>query len=445
MLLAAATLGKVRPQDDFYHSVNEDWIASHPIPADKSSVGIFDGIKVEVDSQIKSIFKDLLKLPKGESLAAELYASGMDSEALEKSGISPIKAFADQIMAPKVDLETVIYLFQRNGIPSGLFNIGAESNKLNTSQVVLSLDQPSLTLPEKSYYFEDEYQEIREHAQTAIENILNASDYPVTDYKSAAKLVFEFESRLANASMSTEELDHSYTVSNMVLLSDLKALTPNFNWDSFLNKIGVNVSVVSTGNSEYLKFLFQILQGTDQSTLKLYLYYSLVKFAAPYLNGEMVESNFAFEKIFSGKKSPSSREKLVAEAVSSSLPDEISKLYVKSHFAPEEKAAALEMVQYIIESYRERITNNDWMAAETKEKAILKLNNMNVKIGYPDQWIDYSSLNGKITRDQSYFQNILIASAFDFDRRMKTVGEDTPRWEWFMSAFTVNGIYQLII
>ena len=438
----------VKPGEDFFTYANGNWVKNTTIPEDKSRYGSFDILQEENNAVLKRIFEKastMKKKPKGSSWqkVGDFYASGMDVEAIERKGLEPLKPELERIgsISSTSDLLNVIPSLHSIRV-SPLFGIYAGQDRKNTTQIVLNLSQGGLGMPDRDYYLSDDNRsrEIREAYQNHLEKtymLLGASN---DEAKQMASNVFALETRLAQVSYTRLERRDPNLTYNKVSLDEMQQLSPNLDWNSYFAGIGVDVpSELIIDNPAFFKEISAMIAEVPVNNWKDYLTWNLISRYSPYLSSAFVDQSFDFYgKVLSGNEVNKPRWERVAGAANMVLGEVVGQIFVEENFPPEAKEKMTELVTNLKVAFRERMQNLTWMSDQTKERALAKLEAINVKIGYPDKWKDYSDLD--IVSD-CYAQNIKNGLAFGFRQNMDKVGKPVDRTEWFMTPQTVNAYY----
>ncbi len=437
----------VKPGDDFFEYANGGWIKAHPIPPEYARYGSFDEIQERKEKQLKTIVLEAAakkNAPKGslEQLIGDFYASGMDTAKIEKDGLTPLKPeleLIDKIADRKALLKEIARL-NLYGIYPGFIFYAAPDEK-NSSMTIANLYQGGLGLGDKDFYLSDDARskQLRTEYVKHARNIFKLMGYKTEEADAAAKKIMELETNLAKVSRSRVDLRDPLANYNKMPLEKCQKLTPNFDWNEYLSQIGVKIDEINVGQPDFLKGYDAQFAETPLETWKEYLKWNLISATAGNLSSDFEKEHFHFYgTVFSGKKKQKERWKRVLAETSGSLGEAVGRLYVRKYFPPSAKARMLELVGNLKKSLADRIKNLSWMSDETKAKALEKLNAMNVKVGYPDKWIDYSKVD--ISRD-SYLRNALNAAKFNVRRELNKIGKPVDRKEWGMTPQTINAYY----
>jgi len=438
----------VKPGDDFFRYANGNWLKNHPIPAEYSIYGSFEALKEENDKQLKTIMEDAVadKTAKAGSITqkiADFYSSGMDSAAIEKTGINAVQPELDKIDALKnpSDLFNLAAYFHSSGIFPLFYFFPGQDDK-NSEKIIVQLYQGGLGLPDRDYYLsaDDRSKEIRKEYIKHISRTFELAGVVKEQAVKDAETIMGIETQLAEASSTRLELRDPIKNYNKADLAGLKKAAPQFDWDKYFD--GVKLKATTEINIGQPKFFAQMAKMTSVIPIdqwKLYFKWHLLHEASPYLSSAFEQEEFSFySKVLSGVKEMQPRWKRVLNTTSQSLGEAVGQLYVEKYFPPEAKKRMLDLVNNLKDALKSRIEKLSWMGTETKKAALEKLAKMNIKIGYPDKWIDYSTLT--VTRD-SYYQNLLAAARFTFNRDVNKIGKPVDRTQWDMTPQTVNAYY----
>jgi putative endopeptidase len=437
----------VAPGDDFFQYANGGWMKANPIPAEFSRFGAFDEIMERNYDQLKDIMESASSktdAKKGslDQLIGDFYASGMDTAKIEKAGITPLKEELELIDNIKNvnDIQKEIAHLNLYGIFPG-FILYAGQDEKNSEQVIANTYQGGLGLHDRDYYLSDDPRsvELRKEYLKHLAKMFELMGENEKTARDAAGRIMQFETSLAKASRTRVDLRDPVANYNKMSISDCQQLTPAFDWKRYLVDLNLNVHEINLGQPEFLTRVSELLEAAPIEDWKLYLKWNLVSDMAPYLSSDFVDENFRFYgTVFSGKEKLRERWKRVLATTSGNLGEAVGQLYVKKYFPPEAKEKMLTLVSNLKKSLGSRIAQLEWMGKTTKDEALNKLAKMNVKIGYPNKWIDYSKV--EISRD-SYVRNILNTSKFLMQRDLNKIGKPVDREEWHMTPQTVNAYY----
>ncbi len=438
----------VKPQDDFYRYANGTWLKNNPIPADRSIWASFSEIDERNQTNLRAICERVAAKTDGatpiEKMVGDFYASGMDEAAINAAGAKPLQSELDRIAAIKTpaDVLKVIAHLQSLGVACG-FRFGSSPDLKQSDREIASLGQGGLGLPERGYYFNDDEksQKIRQQYVAHIVNLLALAGEPRESATVSAQAVLTLETKLAANSLARVQLRDPYRSYHKMKVAEAAAKTPGIDFALVFAERGAPAfDDVNLAHPEFFKGFEVALNTVPVSDWQAYLRWHLVRHAAPYLSEAFVAEDFAFNgKILTGTTEQKPRWKRIVGVVDGEIGEALGQLYVADYFPPEAKARMAKLVEDLRASLHDRIAALEWMDAPTKEKAQAKLAAFGVKIGYPEKWLDYSSV--KIARDD-FFGNVLRADAFEVARRLKRIGGPVDRKEWGMTPPTVNAYYR---
>jgi len=437
----------VRPGDDFFTYANGKWMEKHPVPDIYSSYGAFTELFEENEIAIKEIImnasKDKADKTADEQKIGDYYASGMDTVKIEELGFSVIKEELDNIVAMKTkeDVAKMVAFMSRNGY-SSLFYIFSGQDQKNTERIIANFYQGGLGLPDQSYYHSDDpmSEGLRAGYLAYIQKLFELTGNSPEAAKEAAKNVMNIETALAKTSNTRLENRDSEKTYNKIDVEELMKISPNFAWKAYFEAVSLpNPGDINVMQPKFIKGMSEIVKNNDVSLWRDYFTFKLLNSCASSMSKDFEEARFDFYgRTLSGTKVMEPRWKKMVNNTSGALGESVGKIYVANYFPPEAKERMVILTSNLKVSLGNRIKNLDWMTSETKEKALEKLAAMNVKVGYPDKWIDYSALE---ISPNDYMQNIKNASIFAFNLEMAKIGKPVDRLEWGMTPQTVNAYY----
>ena len=435
----------VRPQDDFYRHVNGAWLKNTPIPADKASYGGFTQLRDDSEAKLRAIIEESANKPNktagtDEQKVGDFYASFMDEAKLETLGLKPLEAELARIDAIKSTAEIPALMAHRfrMGINTPFAGYVNQDDK-DPTQYIVYLFQSGLGLPDRDYYLLDEakFKDIRAAYLTHIGKMLGlAGD---KDAAKNAKAIMALETALAKKHWTRVDSRDSDKTYNKFEVAKLDTLTPAFKWQEFLSGAGISSPALIISQPSAFQGFSEQLNKTPLAVWKTYFKWHLIKDTAPYLSKSLVDENFGFYgKTLRGVQEIRPRWKRAVEAVESSLGESLGKIYVAKHFPPEAKARMDQLVRNLTKAYEQSIQGLDWMSAETKQQALVKLAKFTPKIGYPSQWKDYSTLT---VAPDDLVGNLWRSAEFEHVFHTRKLGKPIDRQEWFMTPQTVNAYY----
>lgn len=437
----------VSPGVDFDTYANGGWKQRNPLPDEKSRHGSFDKLADESEKQIKELFQQIAtsSYEDGtiEKKIADFYASGMDTTQIEAAGLQPIQPFLDEIKAlnNKNDFKHLLAEWQGTGL-NPLFGIYGDADQKNSVLKVAYLYQGGLGMPNRDYYLnsDERSKEIQDKYRTYIASNLELLGYDVEAAEAAANDIYGIEEKIAEFSMSMLDRRDPYKTYNKMDLDQLQKISPNYDWKAYFSTIGLaKPGDFIVSQPDFFKGLDKLIAKTSLDDWKTYLEYHVISSCSSYLPAEVVDLSFEFYgKTLSGSLVQRPRWKRVQGATNGALSEAVGQLYVKEYFPPEAKERMLKLVENLRKSLAQRIEGLDWMTSTTKEKALAKLDAITVKVGYPDEWKDYSGLT---VGTDSYLANSLAANRFEFEEMVSKINKPVDKGEWMMSPQTVNAYY----
>ena len=435
----------VRAQDDFYRFVNGSWLANTPIPDDKSNYGSFSQLEDQARAQLRVIIEAAAKTPArpGTDMqkVGDFYRSFMDTEAIKRVGLTPLNdeiARIDAISTPD-DLLAYFGHAQKSGGGS-TFNLWVNQDAKASTEYIVYVNQGGLGLPDKSYYENDDekFVRIRDEYAAHIARVLGLAGVGKAEEKAA--YIMALETALASHHWERVRNRDRNAVYNKLTLSEADARMPGADWTRVLGAAGIKgEDAFIVRQPSYFEAMVGLAQSIPLEQWRAYLYWHALRAASPYLGEDYVEENFNFYSgVLRGIEQNRPRWRRGVAAVENALGEVVGRLYVEQHFRPEAKARMEELVENLREAFRVSINDLEWMSPQTKIEAQAKLAKFTPKIGYPDEWKDYSRLEVKPDR---LLENVLNSNFVEYNRMIQKLGRPIDRNEWFMSPQTVNAYY----
>lgn len=437
----------VSPKVDFYQYACGGWMEKNPLTPEYSRFGSFDKLAEDNREQLRVLIEDIASktADKGaiEQKIGDLYNMAMDEAKLNSDGYAPIIPALNRIAAiqDKAELSTLIPDLMLSGTTS-YFQVYVDADPMNSSQYLLQTYQGGISLGEREYYIDtdDHTTEIRNQYKQHVKKMFELTGHTPELAQKNMEDVLRIETRLAKAAYDNVELRDPYANYNKMTIDELQKIVPAINWNDYMSALGLNVNELSVSQKESLVEVGRIIESEPLKAQIAYIQWKLIDAAASDLSDDLFNQNFEFYgKILSGKEEPSPRWKRAVSTVNGVLGEAVGQMYVKQFFPPAAKERMLGLVKNLQVALGERIDALDWMGEETKVKAHEKLNSFHVKIGYPDKWRDYSSL--EINPEASYYENLKHASKFEYEYMLAKAGKKVDVDEWLMTPQTVNAYY----
>jgi putative endopeptidase len=426
----------VAPGESFYRYANGNWDRTTEIPADRSNYGMFITLDDLSRERTRTIVEEAARRPG--SRIGDFYASFMDEAAVDAAGIAPLRPTMARIqaIADRSDWAAEAGRLFRQGV-NAPFNGFVNSDDRIPTEMIARLTQSGLGLPDRDYYLRDDAAlvEKRNAYQAYLAQLLTLAGEPNAAARAAA--VVAFERQIAQVHWTRVDNRDDEKTYNKWARADFERNAPGFDWNRYFEVTGLagqrNILVSQpsafTGTA-------RIVSETPLPVLKDYMLLRLMDNAAPYLSRPFVDAHFTFRgTVLNGTPRNEDRWKRGVTLVTQAIPDDVSRLYVERYFPPEAKAAADALVRNVIAAMDRRLASLSWMAPETRARARAKLAAFTPKIGYPDRWLDYSSV--RISRT-NLLQNIVNATEFEYQRNLNKLGRPVDRREWGMTPMQVN-------
>jgi endothelin-converting enzyme/putative endopeptidase len=374
----------------------------------------------------------------------DFYGACMNEAVVNRRGLTAIQPQLDAITALR-SVHDLAPLVGKLTLPNGetiLFGAGSTQDPDDSEQQIADLAQGGLGLPDRDYYTNDDAKskEIREKYMLHVQEVFALlGDAPDVAAKNA-QIVMRLETALATASWTRVEMRNPYNLKDKIDMAGLEQLAPEFDWPSYYRTAAYpRFQIVNVESPKFFKQAGALLKSEPLDNWKTYLRFHVANAYSPYLSQPFVDENFSFNLAYlRGAKEQQPRWRRCVQYTDNNLPEALGQAYVARVFSPELKAQALDMVNRIEAAMRQRIEQLDWMSPETKKQALIKLEGIRNKIGYPDKWRDYSSI--KLTQDD-FAGDLERAGSFELHRQINKVGQPVDHGEWAMSPATVDAYF----
>jgi len=437
----------VKPGDNFFEYANGNWIKNNPIPAKETRWGSFGMLNQANTDRLLALLKQVSKTrhPKGslEQRVGDLYASAMDTVAIEKLGYEPIKPELERINKIS-DLNGVISeaVFERtHGEGDPLFRFGVGADEKHPNKNIANLNQGGTTLPDRDNYLKvnPRNQKIQDAYKQYIVNLFTLTGASEDAAVKNASTIFNIETALAKAQMSRVEMRDPHVTYNKFSVADFSKTTPHLNWVTLMPQMKVaGQDTLLVGQPGFFKAEDALLASTPVDDWKVYLKWSILKGSAGALSSPFVNADFAYTAALSGQKVQTPRNERMSRLVDRSIGELFGQLYVAKYFTPAAKAYMVNLVNNLKVTLGERIKKLDWMSDETKQRALKKLAAFGIKIGYPDKWQTYPGL---LIERNDYFGNLKRISEWRYNYQTSQINKPVDKKRWGMTPPTVNASY----
>ena len=430
------------PQNDFYQYACGGWMAANPLTAEYARFGSFDKLALNNLEQVNGLIQEIAAAQHEqgsvEQKIGDIYNLALDTARRNQEGIAPLQKTLQEIQA--IQSRDELSKLLGASMEYGLFAMYVDADAMNSSMNIMNEYQAGFALGEKEYYLDQDEQtlKIRNAYEQHVAQMFRLFGLP--EPEKAAKTVLRMETRLAKAAKSNVELRDPIANYNKMSVEDLQKLVPQLNWAEFFTALEVELDSVNIGQVAHLQEVGKMLADEPLEDIKTLFTWQAIDGAASYLSDEIYMQNFNFYgKVLSGREEPSPLWKRAVGIVNGTLGEAVGQMYVKKYFPEENKQRMLDLVHNLQASLGERIQALDWMSDETKAKATEKLQAMTIKIGYPDEWRDYSALD--IDSKVPYYENLQRAAKFEQAYSLSYLGKPVDKKKWYMTPQTVNAYY----
>ena len=435
----------VDPCVDFFTYSCGGWIKKNPIPPDQSSWETYSKMQDENLGRLRGILEAAsVSDPNRNAVNQKIgdyYASCMNEKAIDAKGADPLKPSLERIakIGNKAEIADVAAAMIEENV---LFHFDSIQDFRDANQVIADVDQGGLGLPDRDYYTKTDAKsiELRKQYVAHVQKMFELLGDKPEDAAAEAQTVMRIETALARGSMTRVERRDPKALDHKMTSAELEKISPQFHWQVYFARVGVpSLASLNVTAPVFFKTLSEVLEKENLADWKIYLRWHLVHADANFLSARFLNENFAFYgKTLRGQQELQARWKRCTESVDRNLGEALGQAYVEKYFSPEAKQEALKMVKEIQMAMDQDINNLAWMSPATKQQALVKLQGMANKIGYPDKWRDYSKL--EVVRGDE-LGNVERARTFEFDRQLAKIGKPVDRGEWDMTPPTVNAYY----
>jgi putative endopeptidase len=437
-----------QPWEDFYGYANGGWLARFELPPDRPRVYVFTLLADQNREKLHEIAENAAHdkaAPKNSirGLVGTFYRSGMDEKRIEEAGARPLQDEFDRIAALRKPEDLLPFLARLHSYEiSGGFGFHAMPDAKNSTRMIAAFSQGGLSLPDRDYYLKEDARskQIRaafvEHVQKMLQLLVDAPDSAARQ----AKTILDLETRLAKVSRTRVALRDPHRNYHLMTVAAMEKETPGVSWQPYFQALGLNaLKEIDVRQPEFLQELGPMIRAVPLDDWKVYLRWHLLDNCAAELSAPFVKEDFHFHgTVLQGIPRDRPRWERIVDTTDQLLGEALGQLYVAREFPPEAKARAEKLVYNVKQTLRERLSQLEWMSPETRKEAVKKLDAMQVKIGYPNRWRDYSGLT---LNEDVYVKNVLAAKAFDRRYELSKIGKPVDRNEWHMTPPTVNAYY----
>ncbi|HHE6469150.1 TPA: M13 family metallopeptidase [Providencia rettgeri] len=435
----------IQPGNDFYRYVNEDWINKAQIPTGMPRINSFVELYLNTEKHIQSIINQLQQIPENKLTHNQrnirnLYLSYLNEAAIEQAGTTPIKSDLDAIAKAK-NHHDISQLMTQPDYKS-LISYWVDLDAKAPDTYVLYIGQGGLGLPNRTYYLDDtpQMEDIRKSYIAYIATMLELAGEKNVQPK--AQKIFDLEKAIATVHWSPEARRDTIKNYHAMSLADMKKYTQGFDWTSFITSRKLTdkqLEKIIVETDSAVEQTAKIFASTPVSTLKDYLTFQYISEHARYLNQTIADAQFDFySKKLNGIEKQRTRQERALQTVNSLQGEPLGQIYVEQYFDPQAKEKIKDLVSYVRGTFNSRLKVNDWMDEPTRQEALKKLEQFTVKVGYPDQWNDFSTINLK---PDSLLDNYKQVLAWSYDDMIGKIGQPVRQWEWGMTPQTVNAYF----
>ena len=436
----------VAPNVDFYQYATGGWQARNPLKPEYSRFGSFDVIAENNQKRINDLFQEMTKIEAApgsvEQKISDLYKMGLDSVRLNAEGAAPIEAGVRELLSlTDRDRLTEAVARLHHTVANPFFGVGVQADLMNSDVNALYISQSGLTMGDRDYYLEPENENIRMAYKEYLKKIFRLAGLPEADIDKAVAGVLSIETKLAEKNWSSVELRNIPAMYNPTKKADFEKAYDAIDWAEYYKTMGIGdfeTIIVTTPSA--IAAANDLMKNAPIEELRYYLAAQYINAAASYLSDDFINASFDFfGRVMSGKQEQKPRWKRAMSVPNGTLGEAVGEMYVAKYFPAEDKARMTELVKNLQKALSQHIAALDWMSDATKARAQEKLSAFTVKIGYPDKWKDYSTL--EIDPAKSYWENIVGANEWYTADNIAKLGKPVDKDEWHMSPQTVNAYY----
>jgi len=439
----------VDPCVDFYAFSCAGWMARNPIPPDEGAWSVYAKLESDIERHLWGLLQTAADPSSARSLVqaqiGDYFAACMDEARIESLGSTPLQPALTSLEAVKDRAGLAAWVAEQHLAARSrriLFGFDSEQDARDATQVIAAVYAGGIGLPDRDDYLDPDpkAKEQRQKYQQHIVRTLQLLGDDTATAEATARMVLDLETTLAKATLTRVEQRDPYKIYHRLSLQKLSALSPTFDWKTYLATSGIpGTKVLNVSQPKFFQALDRELKRRPLGDWKKYLRWQLANVNARYLSRPFVEEDFDFHgKVLAGTEQIAPRWKRCVRWVDRDLGEALGQVFVQKNFSPEIKAKTLAMVLGIEHAMEEDLQTLAWMSPPTRVRAIEKLRAMANKIGYPDRWRDYSTV--RLARDE-FFGNVARSVQFEATRQLGKIGRPVDRGEWDMTPQTVNAYY----
>lgn len=440
----------IKPTEDFYRHANGTWLKEHEIPSDRPSDGAFYKLRDEAEEHIHTIVESLdpASADAEEQKLAALYSQFMDEEAVEALGAKPLApdfALIDQAET-HAELAVTMGKLATTGV-GGILEAIIDADMNDPARYTVFTYQSGISLPDEAYYREDQYETVRQGLVTYLNKAheIISADAQFEGWAGAVGEAFgadvlAFETKVASHHWDNVKTRDAVASNNPTTFSKFAESSGNYPWTAWWEATGLPTAgdtPVNVRQPSYVEAIPSLWNDTALETLKKWAYAKVIQARSAYLAKAFVDNGFEFNRLLTGATEQRPRWKRGVSFVEGAMGEALGKKYVAKHFPPEYKQQMNKLVEHLLEAYRRSISQLEWMGEETRERALDKLAGFTPKVGYPDEWKDYS----KLTPGATLVESVRAVAQFHVDEEAGKLSGPVNKKEWFMTPQTVNAYY----
>ncbi len=436
----------VKPGDNFYLYANGSWLKNNPVPASKTRWGSFDALRQTSLDRLKLLCEEAAKNTSANSLyqrVGDLYAAAMDSAAIEKLGYTPIKPELERLngLTTQAQVLDEITTQRTHGIGGLLYSFYVGQDDKNVNEYIPQLNQGGTSLPDRDYYLKNDArsQNIRKEYVSYITDMFKLVGDGEAVAQQKAQYILNLETALAKAQLSRVELRDPVKTYNKFSIDDFNKLTPGLDWKALFASMKVSgADSLLCSNPPFFKTINALLTAVPVDVWKAYLQWAVIKNNAGYLSSDFVNRQFQFSQVLTGQKQITPRWQRMSSMVDNNLGELLGQLYVEKYFTDAAKQRMLALVKNVQQTLGDRINRLDWMSDSTKKQAIIKLDAIVNKIGFPDKWETYT---GVVVNRNDLIGSLHSVNEWGYNDNVSKMGKPVDKTKWGMTPPTINAYY----